>query len=121
MTTLSSERALVLLVDLVKRLFGHKIPALKQTPVMRRFEKDLFAALERLEQNPGASLDDLPLGVQRLVYEMITQYITLYALAPDRMLSLTPTSRKIDDQELSALIRQEIMQHSWPYPQSVPL
>lgn len=120
-TGLSTQHALELLVDLVKRLFGRNIPAMKETPVMRRFEKDMLAALKRLEMDPGSGVDHLPLGVQRLVYEMLTQYITLYAQSPDISLSVVASPRQSDEERLSALIRQEIMHHSWPYPQSVPL
>ena len=110
-----------LLVDLVKRLFGRNIPAMKKTPVTRRFEKDLFTALEHLHRNPDSDVNGFPLGVQRLVYEMLTQYVTLYAQAPEALLPVAVAPQQRHAETLSLLLRQEITRHSWPYPQSVPL
>ncbi len=118
---MTSDEAMEQLVRLLKRLFAGRIPQMKETPVRRRFEKDLFTALDQLQQEPNGTIDHLPIAVQRLVYEMITQYIMMYAQSPGLRLSFHIASDASDEIRLSALLRDELIPHSWPYPQSVPL
>lgn len=118
---LTSDQAMLLLVDLLKRLFAHNIPSMKRAPVKRRFEKDLFEALHQLQREPGARIDGLSTGVQRLVYEMLTQYIMMYAQSPGLPLAVSVRPGMNDVEKLSALLREEVIPRSWPYPQSVPL
>jgi hypothetical protein len=118
---LTADQGMGLLVDLLKRLFVHKIPVMKETPVMRRFEKDMFEALNQLEREPGGSVERLPLGVQRFAYEMITQYAMMYAQSPGLSLAVPILPNMSGEERLSCLLRQEIIRRSWPYPQSVPL
>lgn len=118
---LTADQAMVMLVTLLRRLFAHIIPAMKATPIRRRFEKDLFDALHRLEREPESRIDDLPPAVQRLMYEMLSQYIMMYAQSPGLALTVSVRPGMSEGERLSALLRQEVIQRSWPYPQSVPL
>ena len=118
---LTTDEALELLVILIKRLFSDKIPLMKKEPVKRRFEKELFSILEVLSDKPSNDIVLFPLWVQRLVYEMLTQYVMFYSLQPEQNLSIEIIPDMSDNDKISAIIRMEIMPNSWPYPQSVPL
>lgn len=118
---LVTDDAMALLVDLIRHLFSDKIPRMKEEPIRRRFEKDLFRALNVLADEPSGNIDKLSVGVQRLVYEMITQYVMLYSLQPDKNLSIELEAGMTDNDKIAVIIRQEMIPKSWPYPQSVPL
>ena len=118
---LTSDEALALLVDLLRHLFSDKIPVMKAEPIRRRFEKDMIRALNTLVDEPTSSVDPLAVGVQRLVYEMITQYIMLYSLQPGVDLPIVIHADMSDNDRIAAIVEQEIIRKSWPYPQSVPL
>ncbi len=58
-----------------------------------------------------------PVWVQRLVYKMLGQYVIFYSLQPNIELVENMTQ----NEKISALLSQEIVPNSWPYPESVPL
>ena len=118
---ITTDEALELLVVLIRRLFINKIPQMKKEPVKRRFEKELFSVLEILSAEPSNDIDDLPVWVQRLVYEMLTQYVMFYSLQPAQNLSIDILPGMSDDDKIAAILYREVMPNSWPYPQSVPL
>ena len=97
-----------------------KIPAMKETGVKRRFEKELFATLRTLAQEPSSDIEELAIWVQRLVYEILTQYVMFYGLQPGAELPIEVDSEMTDEDKISAILDQEIIPNSWPYPQSVP-
>jgi hypothetical protein len=117
---LTTDNALEHLVNLIRRLFDDKIPLMKETQVKRRFEKELFTALQELADNPSSNLDELPTWVERLVYEMLTQYVMFYGLQPDVLLSINVNPTMPENDIIKALLIEEIIPNSWPYPQSVP-
>ena len=57
----------------------------------------------------------------RLVYEMLSQYIVMYAQPPGLPLAVSVWPSMDGVEKLSVLLQQEIIPRSWPYPQSVPL
>ena len=118
---LTTDEAMALLVELIRDLFSDKIARMKEEPIRRRFEKDLFRALNELAEQPSPSIDKLPVAVQRLVYEMITQYVMLYSLQPEIDLPIEFNASTTDQDKTAAIVREEIIPKSWPYPQSVPL
>ncbi|MDX2505448.1 MAG: hypothetical protein QNL62_13365 [Gammaproteobacteria bacterium] len=118
---ITTDEALELLVVLIRRLFIDKIPQMKKEPVKRRFEKELFCVLEVLSSDPSNDIEALPIWVQRLVYEMLTQYVMFYSLKPAQNLSIEMLPDMSDDDKIAAILYREIMPNSWPYPQSVPL
>jgi hypothetical protein len=93
---------------------------MKQTQIRRRFEKELFVVLHTLAEKPTSNIDECPVWVQRLVYEILTQYVMFYGLQPGVALSMALQSGMTDDDMISALLYKEIIPNSWPYPQSVP-
>lgn len=118
---ITTDEAMVLLVDLIRRLFINKIPQMKEEPVKRRFEKEMITMLEVLSNDPSNDINRLPVWVQRLVYEMLTQYVMFYSLQPGQNLSVNSFPAMNDNDKISAILRQEVLPKSWPYPQSVPL
>lgn len=118
---LTTDEALVVLVALIRRLFIDKIPLMKKEPIKRRFEKELFSVLESLSKKPSINIDTCPIWIQRLVYEILTQYVMLYSLNPNQSLSIDIVPGMSDNEKLTAILRREVMPNSWPYPQSVPL
>jgi hypothetical protein len=119
-TKLTTDEALEHLVNLIRRLFDEKIAQMMETPIKRRFEKDLFVALQALAEEPSSDIEALPIWVQRLVYEALTQYVMFFSLQPGIELSIGVDSIMTDNDKISAILRQEIIPNSWPYPQSVP-
>jgi hypothetical protein len=117
---LTTDNALKHLVNLIRRLFDDRIPLMKETQVKRRFEKELFTALQKLADDPSSNLEEYPTWVERLTYEMLTQYVMFYGLQPDVHLSINVKSAMTEDDILKALLTEEIIPNSWPYPQSVP-
>jgi len=117
---LTTDEALEHLVSLIRRLFDDKIPAMKETEVKRRFEKELFATLRTLAEEPSSDIEELAIWVQRLVYEILTQYVMFYGLQPGAELPIEVDSEMTDDDIVSAIVDKEILPNSWPYPQSVP-
>lgn len=118
---LNTDEALNLLVNFIRHLFKDNIPQLKQESVKRRFEKDLFQVLETLQDTPQQSIGHQPIWVQRLVYEMLGQYVMFYSLQPNQLLNIELIQEMTEDEKISALLGHEIMPNSWPYPESVPL
>jgi hypothetical protein len=57
----------------------------------------------------------------RLVYEMLSQYIVMYAQSSGLPLAVSVWPSMDNVEKLSAFLQQEIIPRSWPYPQSVPL
>lgn len=119
-TKLTTDEALEHLVSLIRRLFDDKIPEMKETEIKRRFEKELFAALRVLEEEPMSEIEELPIWVQRLIYEILTQYVMFYGLQPGIELTIEVDTEMTDNQKVSAILREEVIPNSWPYPQSVP-
>ena len=117
---LTTDDALVLLVNLIQKLFDDKIPEMKETEIKRRFEKELFAALHVLQENPSSDIEELPIWVQRLIYEILTQYVMFYSLQPGVELKIEIDSEMTENDKISAILRQEVIPNSLPYPQSVP-
>lgn len=118
---ITTDEALELLVALIRRLFIDKIPQMKKEPVKRRFEKELFSVLKVLSDKPSNDINTLPIWVQRLVYEMLIQYVMFYSLQPGQNLCIDIIPGMSDNDKISAILCREIMPNSWPYPQSVPL
>ncbi len=118
---ITTDEALELLVILIKRLFTDKISLMKKEPIKRRFEKDLFSLLVELSAEPSININLYPIWVQRLVYEILTQYVMFYSLQPGQNLDIDIHPGMSEDEKISALLCHEVMPKSWPYPQSVPL
>ncbi|MCW8932565.1 MAG: hypothetical protein OQL19_20320 [Gammaproteobacteria bacterium] len=118
---MTSDEALELIVILIRRLFSDKIPLMKKYPIKRRFEKDLFIILKLLSDKPSYNIDLYPIWIQRLVYEMLTQYVMFYSLKAGQNLNIDVIKNMSDDDKISSILRHEIIPNSWPYPQSVPL
>ncbi len=119
--TITTDEALELLVVLIKRLFADKIPLMKKEPIKRRFEKDLFSLLKTLSEKPSTDINNYPLWIQRLVYEILTQYVMFYSLQPGQKLSIDMLPDMTEDEKITAILCHDVMPNSWPYPQSVPL
>lgn len=117
----TTDEALELLVVLIRRLFINKIPLMKKEPVKRRFEKELFNVLKVLSDDPSNDIELFPIWIQRLVYEMLTQYVMFYSLQPEKNLRIESVLCMSDNEKISAILRLEVIPNSWPYPQSVPL
>lgn len=118
---ITTDESLELLAGLIRKLFFEKIPQIQAEPIKRRFEKEMIDVLEVLSDDPTYDIDPHPIWVQRLVYEMLTQYVMFYSLQPEQNLSIDIIPGMSDDDKISAILRQEILPDSWPYPQSVPL
>jgi len=117
---LTTDEALEHLVSLIRKLFDDKIVEMKETQIKRRFEKELFTVLRTLAEEPSINVAESAIWVQRLVYEILTQYVMFYSLQPGTELPIKVASNMTDDEKVSAILRQEIIPNSWPYPQSVP-
>ncbi len=117
---LTTDEALEHLVSLIRKLFNDKIVEMKETQIKRRFEKELFTVLRTLAEEPSSDIAESAVWVQRLVYEILTQYVMFYSLQPGAELPIVAGSNMTDDEKVSAILRQEIIPNSWPYPQSVP-
>jgi hypothetical protein len=117
---LTTDEALEHLVSLIRKLFDDKIVEMKETQIKRRFEKELFTVLRTLAEEPSSDIAESAIWVQRLVYEILTQYVMFYGLQPGAELPIEAGSNMTDDEKVSAILRQEIIPNSWPYPQSVP-
>ncbi|MCU7798657.1 MAG: hypothetical protein KZQ70_00590 [gamma proteobacterium symbiont of Lucinoma myriamae] len=120
-TKLTTDEALELLVELIRHLFKDNIAQLKQESIKRRFEKDCFNVLDTLKQAPQQTISHQPIWVQRLVYEMLGQYVMFYSLQPNQLLNIELIENMTQNEKISALLAQEIVPNSWPYPESVPL
>lgn len=118
---LTTDEALSLLVELIRHLFKDNIPQLKQETIKRRFEKELFSVLDSLQKAPQQTISHQPVWVQRLVYEMLGQYVMFYSLQPNQLLNIELIPDMSEDEKVSALLTKEILPNSWPYPESVPL
>lgn len=118
---LTTDEALDLLVELIRHLFKDNIAQLKQESIKRRFEKDLFNVLRTLKKEPQQTINHQPIWVQRLVYEMLGQYVMFYSLQPNKLLNIELVENMTQNEKISALLAQEIVPNSWPYPESVPL
>lgn len=118
---LTTDDALELLVELIRHLFKDNIPQLKKEAIKRRFEKDLFTVLDSLIETPQQSVSNQPIWVQRLVYEMLGQYVMFYSLQPNQTLNVELIPDMTESEKIAALLSQEIVPNSWPYPDSVPL
>lgn len=118
---LTTDEALSLLVELIRHLFKDNIPQLKQETIKRRFEKELFSVLDSLQKAPQQTISHQPIWVQRLVYEMLGQYVMFYSLQPNQLLNIELIPDMSEDEKVSALLTKEIVPNSWPYPESVPL
>lgn len=118
---ITTDEALELLVILIQRLFSDKIALMKKEPIKRRFEKKLIKILDTLSDKPSNDINLYPIWEQRLVYEMLTQYVMFYSLQPEINLAIDSLPEMSDDDKISAILRLEIIPKSWPYPQSVPL
>jgi hypothetical protein len=117
---LTTDEALEHLVSLIRKLFNDKIVEMKETQIKRRFEKELFTVLRTLAEEPSSDIAESAIWVQRLVYEILTQYVMFYSLQPGIELPIEVGSNMTDDEKVSAILGQEIIPNSWPYPQSVP-
>jgi len=117
---LTTDEALEHLVSLIRKLFNDKIVEMKETQIKRRFEKELFTVLRTLAEEPSSDIAESAIWVQRLVYEILTQYVMFYGLQPGVELPIEAGSNMTDDEKVSAILRQGIIPNSWPYPQSVP-
>ncbi len=118
---ITTDEALELLVVLIRRLFANKISLMKKEPVKRRFEKELFNTLKLLSDDPVNDIELFPTWIQRLVYEILTQYVMFYSLQPEKNLHINSVPGMSDDEKISAILSLEVIPNSWPYPQSVPL
>ncbi|MCU7939997.1 MAG: hypothetical protein KZQ64_15220 [gamma proteobacterium symbiont of Bathyaustriella thionipta] len=117
---LTTDEALELLVELIRYLFKDNIVQLKQESIKRRFEKDLFDILGMLKERPYQKINQQPIWIQRLVYEMLGQYVMFYSLQPNQLLNVELIEGMTQNDKISALFAVEIIPNSWPYPESVP-
>lgn len=108
-----------LIYNFTQAVFRKRVKVLKKEPLKRAHEEALFKRLSSGDSLTTNEVAGMPRRQQKLLYELLTQYIMFFQLNPELQFPNDFLDDSYND-ELGVQILAYIAQHTWPYPQTLP-
>ncbi len=116
---LSTKDVLAVLIPFIKESFNGRIDALQGCQLNRTVEGNVFTMLRTYNILESDKVKRLNFNKQKLLYELLSQYVMFFSVFSDLPF---PDYFLMDSSEyqLGKNFLEYIVEHSWPFPQTLP-